>query len=111
MNKIQRGIVESIVGIVGGIVLTTIINAFVQDGLLPRYFIALYGLFVIIANIATIRTLRLGGILYTLGWLIGSYMFRDLFGPLEIAINIAAPIIILLVRIALWVMDAIRKYS
>jgi hypothetical protein len=45
-------------------------------------------------------------ILYTLGWLIGSFMFKDILMPLDYSLNIAAPLVILAIRFALWLKKA-----
>jgi hypothetical protein len=99
MNKVTRGIAEAIVGILMGIILITMVNSFAQDGMLPKYFVWLFGLFVFIANILTLNTLRIGGLLYAIGWLIGSLWLIDLLGPIDIAFNIAGPIIIIILRL------------
>ena len=99
MDKATRGIAEAIVGILMGIILITMVNSFAQDGMLPKYFVWLFGLFVFIANILTLNTLRLGGLLYAIGWLIGSLWLIDLLGPIDIAFNIAGPIIIIILRL------------
>jgi hypothetical protein len=59
-------------------------------------------------NIATIGLTRLKrfGILYTAGWLIGSFIFKDLLSPLGYFLNIATPIVILIIRVALWIKKA-----
>jgi len=99
MNRLQRGLVESIAGIVTGFVLITIVISFAQDGLIPGYFVWLFGLFFIIANIATLNSFRYFGFLYTLGWLLGSLLLRDLLGPIDFVFNIIGPIIVLVIRI------------
>ena len=99
MNKVTRGIAEAIVGILMGIILITMVNSFAQDGMLPKYFVWLFGLFVFIANLLTLNTLRIGGLLYAIGWLIGSLWLIDLLGPIDIAFNIAGPIIIIILRL------------
>ena len=99
MNKVTRGITEAIVGILMGIILITVVNSFAQDGMLPKYFVWLFGLFVFIANLLTLNTLRIGGLLYAIGWLIGSLWLIDLLGPIDIAFNVAGPIIIIILRL------------
>ena len=100
MNRLQRGLAESIAGIVTGFVLITIVISFAQDGLIPRYFVWLFGLFFIIGNIATLSSFRYFGLLYTLGWLFGSLLLRDLLSPTDFVFNIIAPIVILVIRIS-----------
>jgi len=98
MNKLQRGLAESIAGVVMGFVLITIVNSFAQDELIPGYFVWLFGLFSIVANVATLNSLRYLGFLYTLGWLFGALLLRDLFSPIDFVFNIIGPIIVLVLR-------------
>jgi hypothetical protein len=102
MKKVQRGIAEAMVGIVLGVVLTTVVDSFVKNGTLPSYSVWLLGLFNIVGNLMTIDDLRYGGTLYTIGWLIGSWLLRSMMGPVDIAFNIAGPIVILLLRGWFW---------
>lgn len=105
MNGFQKGLVETIIGIVMGILLITIVGVFAEDGLIPEYFVWLFGLFSIIANIATINSFRYAGLLYTIGWLLGSLLLRDLLGPADIVFNIVGPIVILILRLWFWMKD------
>lgn len=105
MNKFQKGLAEAIIGIVMGILLITIVGAFAKDGLIPEYFVWLFGLFSIIANIATVNSFRYAGLLYTTGWLLGSLLLRDLLGPADVVFNIVGPIVILILRVWFWIKD------
>ena len=105
MKNLQKGIAESIVGVVLGILLITIVNAFAEDGTLPGYFVWLFGLISVIANIATINSLRFTGLFYAIGWLLGSLLLIELLGPLEILFNVAGPIIILILRVWFWIKE------
>lgn len=101
----RRGIAEAIISVVMGLLLITIVNSFVQDGLLPKYFVWLFGILSIIANLATLNSFRSVGILYSIGWLIGSYLVISLLSPIDIVFNIAGPIIILILRVWFWIRD------
>jgi hypothetical protein len=102
MNKLQKGIAGAVTGVVLGIFLTSTIDALAKDGTLPGYFVWSFGLMNIILNIATINALRYAGMLYTIGWLIGSLIMRDVLGPLGIAFNIAGPALIIIARAYFW---------
>jgi hypothetical protein len=67
MNRVQKGLAEAITGAVLGIVLMTTVTALAQDGTLPEYFVWLFGLAMFVANILTLNSLRLGGLLYAIG--------------------------------------------
>ena len=104
MNKLPKGLAEAVAGIVLGFLLITIVDSFAKDGLIPTYFVWLFGLFSIVANIATLNSRRRYlGLLYTIGWLLGSLLLRDLLGPADIVFNIVGPIVILILRIWSWI--------
>ena len=105
MNRLQKGLAEAVIGIVMGFLLITIVHAFAKDGLIPEYFVWLFGLFSIIANVATVNSFRYAGLLYTIGWLLGSLLLRDLLGPADIVFNIVGPIVILILRVWFWIKD------
>jgi hypothetical protein len=58
MKKVQNGLVESIMGVVVGLVLTAIVADFTKTGALPSYSTWLFGLFSIIANISLLNSLQ-----------------------------------------------------
>jgi len=103
MNRLQKGMAEATTGIVLGTMLTIMVDAFAKDGTLPSYFVLLFGLFSVIGNIVTIKSFQYAGVLYTVGWLIGSWIMRDILSPVDIVFNIAAPIVILILRAYFWI--------
>ncbi len=105
MNNIQKGIAEAITAVVLGILLITIVNSFAQDGILPKYFVWLFGLLSIVANLATLNSSRYAGMLYSIGWLIGSWLVISVLSPIDIVFNIAGPIIILILRVWFWIKE------
>ena len=46
MNKFQKGLQQSMIGVIGGIAVVAIMKAFVDDGLVPAYFVWLFVLFI-----------------------------------------------------------------
>jgi hypothetical protein len=111
MNKIQKGLAESATGIVMGFVLMAMISSFAEDGLIPGYFVFLFGLVCVIANLATLNSVRYLGLLYTIGWLFGAILFFDLLSPIGIAFNIAGPAVIIILRLYLWIKNTMNNYQ
>jgi hypothetical protein len=105
-NKIQKGIAEAITGIVLGTLLIIIVNSFAQDGTLPTYFVWVFGLLIFIANLASLNYLRVAGLWYSIGWLIGSLLIISLLSPLDIVFNIAGPIVIIGLRAWVWIKNS-----
>jgi len=99
LGKLERGLKEAMTGIIAGIVVTAIMRALVEDGLIPSTFILLFIIVGIAGNIATIRDFRWAGTIYTIGWLIGGLLLRDVLEPIDFILYIVSPIIILALRI------------
>jgi hypothetical protein len=103
MNKVQQGIAEAITGVVMGILLTNIVDTSVKTGSLPGYFSWMFGLFNIVLNIVTINSFRYLGLLYTIGWLFGTWMLKDILSPFDLWVNIGGPIVMLVLRVWFWI--------
>ena len=64
-----------------------------------------------VANVITLRKVRSWGIFYTLGWLGGSFLFKEagLLETFDFVLNIIAPIGILFTRLIIWIRDTSHK--
>lgn len=105
MNTVRKVLVEAITitGIVLGILLMITVTTLAQDGTLSKELVWLFGLFSFTANIVTLNKLRLAGLLYAIGWLIGSLLVISFLSPFDIALNIVGSIIIIILRISFWI--------
>lgn len=99
MDKFQRGLQQSMLGVIGGIAVAAIMKAFVDDGLVPTYFVWLFILFGILGNIATINNHRLAGTIYTIGWLVGGLLLKDVLDTVSFIAYIVVPAVILALRV------------
>lgn len=104
MNKFEKGYKEAAGEIISGFITPLIINAFANTGLLPWYFVTMLSLIVIGENIVFILSMSSWGILYTLGWLFGAYIFytSGLLGILDVILYIVIPIVFLIIRFVIW---------
>ena len=109
MSQFQNGLRQSMVGIIGGIVVAAIMKALANDGLIPTYFVWLFVLVGIAGNIATINSNRLFGTVYTIGWLIGGLILKDVLEPVDFIIYIVAPIVILVLRVWQFIEVTIKR--
>ena len=99
MKKFQIGLQEAMYGIIGGIFISALLMALAKDGLVPTYFVWLFILVGLAANIATFRNLQFAGTVYTIGWLLGGLLLKDILGTTDFILYIAVPIGILCFRI------------
>lgn len=102
MSKFKRGIKKAFAEIIGGIVITPIINAFATTGLLPIFLVVLIN---VIGTIVLIFSMRSWGFFFALGWLVGFYIFfsSGLLQPLDIFLYLVLPVTFLVVRVYYWI--------
>src|SRR4030042_3462372 len=102
----QRRLTEVVMGIICGVIQTIFIESFEQDGLRPSYISWAFVVIGIVANVGTINSLKVAGVTYALGWLVGSWLLRNMLGPLDLAINVAVPILLLVLKSWYWIKRA-----
>ena len=101
MKKIGKGLKEALLGILVWFVLAFLVNYFAKDGLLSPPFVLGFSVISIIVNIMTLNSMRSFGFFYTIGWLAGSLLLKNLLGPLDFIINVIAPVVFLFLRMML----------
>lgn len=99
MNKFEAGIKGALVGILVGIVQGTVLAAFVKDGILPSGVVYLITFAGLVAAVLAILALRSAGIIFTLGWIAGALILKDMFSTLDFIVYLVAPIIMLVLLI------------
>ncbi len=111
MKKLKSGFFQAIWSIIIGFIITAAVQLCVKEGWVPAYSTVILSAFNIIANIFTLRKVRGWGIFYTLGWLAGSFIFKEvgLLETIDFIFNIIAPICLLFVRLLIWIRDSSHK--
>ena len=109
MKKFKKGLIQAVEGIILSVVVTVLINSLAQDGLIPAY--ASWGLlaFGVIGNIMTLNSMKVASVTYTVGWLIGCWFLKDMLGPVDFAVNVVVPVLILGLKSLYWVKRKSRK--
>jgi hypothetical protein len=113
MKKFKKGLVQAVVSVVVGLLLTALVGFLVNDKLVPAYALTIFTIFNIISNILTMNSMRSWGIFYTVGWLLGSLLFNylGLMGTTDFIINLVVPIAIMALRLFLWIRKAAKAYT
>lgn len=102
MNQFGRGFQEVAAGIIAGIVFSAILAAFAQDGAIPTGMVLLFTLVGILGTVSTIKSYRKSGFIFTLGWIIGAWLLKDVMDTTAFLVYFITPIAVLVVRIAVF---------
>ena len=98
MNDFQSGLYEVIVGIVMGIAISAIMKTFQDSGLVPSNMVFLFTIIGFIGSLATLFSFWKTGIVFTIGWIIGAWILKDVLSPGDFLLYFVAPIIALIIR-------------
>jgi hypothetical protein len=94
----QRGMGEAITGIVGGIVISTILSSFAKDGLIPSYMVLWITAAGFLGAIVLMFSFSTTGIVFTLGWIVGALLLKDMLSTVDFIVYLVAPIVALIIR-------------
>ena len=111
IKKFRFGL-KQIIGEVATGLLTTLVLTFLSNqGWLPDKVLLVINIILIIGNILLIRQMWSWGVFYTVGWLIGSFLFFKigLFNAWQIILYLALPVFALIMRVATSVKRSIAR--
>ena len=94
----QRGLGEAATGILGGILFNAILAGFAKDGLIPSYLVISFTVAGFLGSVVLMFSFKTTGVIFTLGWIVGALMLKDLLGPIDFVIYLVAPIAALVIR-------------
>ena len=94
----QQGFRQAVAGIIGGILVNAILAGFAKDGLIPSYLVILFTVAGFLGSVLLMFTFTTTGIVFTLGWIVGALILKDLLGPADFIIYLVAPIAVLVIR-------------
>jgi len=95
----QRGLREAVTGIIGGILINVILAGFAKDGLIPSYLVISFTVAGFLGSVVLMFSFKTTGVVFTLGWIIGALMLKDLLGPIDFVVYLVAPIAALVIRV------------
>jgi len=101
IKKLKFGLKQVIVEVATGLLTTLVLTILANQGWLPDKVLLIINIFLIVGNILLIRKMWSWGIFYTIGWLIGSFVFFQigLFSTWQIILYLVLPIAALLMRV------------
>ena len=97
----QRGFSEAAVGIIGGIVISTLLAGFKEEELIPSYLVIWFTIAGFIGSVVLMFSFQTAGFIFTLGWIVGALMLKDLLAPIDFIVYLGAPITALVIRVVI----------
>jgi len=94
----QRGLEQAVAGVIGGILINAILAGFAKDGLIPSHLVISFTVAGFLGSVLLMFSFKTTGVVFTLGWIFGAFMLKDLFGPIDFIVYLVAPIAALIVR-------------
>ena len=98
MKKLNRGIKEIIVGLVGGLIFCTVLNFFKQSGVIPSNLVIWFTVIGLVSSIITIYSFQTAGIIFTLGWILGAWLLKNFMSNTDFLVYFWAPVATLAFR-------------
>jgi hypothetical protein len=95
----QRGMSEAVTGIVGSIIFSIILSSFAEEGLIPFSMVLCFTVAGLFAAIILMFSFKTTGVLFTIGWIVGALLLRDMLGTFDFIVYLVAPIVALVIRL------------
>ena len=98
MKKLNRGIKEIIVGLVGGLIFSAVLNFFKQSGVIPSNLVIWFTVIGLVSSIITIYSFQTAGVIFTLGWILGAWLLKNFMNNTDFLVYFWAPVATLVFR-------------
>jgi hypothetical protein len=103
VKKFKIGLKQIFIEVVTGLLTTVGLQILTNSGILPSYIVAIVNVFLVVLNIFLIKAMWSWGLFYTVGWLIGSFIFfkTGLFSTWDFILYIVLPLAVIVIRATL----------
>ena len=98
MTDFRRGFREVAIGIIASVTITAVLRGSAQDGLIPSYMVFLLTFCGLLGAILLMMSFVTSGIIFTIGWIVGAIMLRDMLSAFDSVVYLVAPIVALVAR-------------
>lgn len=106
MNDFKEGLIEALVGTIGAIIFSSVLNSFAQDETIPHNYIWIFTAIGIASTISTLFIFKTAGLLFNIGWIFGAWLLKDAMDTGTFLVFFIAPIGILVLRVILLIKDS-----
>ncbi len=103
MKQILKGFKEVLIGIIGGVLFTVILNAFKECNTLPSNVVIWFTIFGILSAVITMFSFKTAGVIFILGWILGAWLLKSVMEPFDFIVYFWAPVLTLALRVLLLV--------
>lgn len=98
MDDFQKGFREVAIGIISGVAISALLRGFAQDGLIPSYMVFLFTFCGFLGAILLMVSFTTSGVIFTVGWIVGAFILRDMLTTFDFVVYLVAPIVVLVAR-------------
>jgi hypothetical protein len=98
MKKLNKGIKEIIVGLVGGLIFSAVLSFFQQSGIIPQNLVIWFTVIGLVSSIITIYSFQTAGVIFTLGWILGAWLLKNFMSNTDFLVYFWAPVATLVFR-------------
>ena len=98
MDDLRKGFAEVVIGISGAIIISAILSGFTEDGLIPSYMVYLFTICGFLGAIALMFSFKTAGVIFTIGWIVGAWLLKDMLTTFDFIVYFVAPVIALALR-------------
>jgi hypothetical protein len=105
LNDFQKGFSQVAIGIIGGVIISAVLSGFAKDGLIPSNMVFLFTFAGFLGAIALMFSFKTAGFIFTLGWIVGAWLLKDMLSTFDFIVYFVAPIVALVLRVALFLRE------
>ncbi len=99
LNDFGKGLSEVLSGIIGGVIFSALLGGFAEDGLIPSYMVFLFAVAGFLGAMAAMYYFQTAGIIFTLGWIVGAWLLKDMLTSFDFIVYLVVPIVALVIRV------------
>jgi len=98
MNDFRKGFSEVAIGIIASIFINAVLSGFAEDGLIPSHMVFLFTFCGFLGAIVLMFSFVTSGVIFTIGWIVGALLLKDLLATFDFVVYLVAPILALVIR-------------
>jgi len=102
LNNFKEGFIQVAIGIICSIIISALLRGFAEDELIPSSMVFMFTLAGFLGAIILMLSFKTAGVIFTIGWIVGAFMLKDMLSPFDFVVYLVAPIAALVVRAVLF---------